>query len=192
MEVKTIAIIGATELGCRVAYFAARAGYRTVLEHVSVPALEQGMASVTAMLRAEHAATAEPGSPRLDLGQLSTSTSVEDAAREADLLIEAVADDLEMKLELFTVFDKFAKPGAIFASTTNRFSITDLGDMTFCGERCIGMRFSVVDGGAEGLALVRGRATSDETVAACREVGRRMNLQVTETEDKETLAARGD
>ena len=189
MEMETIAVIGATELGCRVAYFAARAGYRTILEHVSVTALERGTASVAEMLRAEDAATAEPENPGLAPGRLSTTTSVEEAAREADLLIEAVADDMEMKLELFTIFDKFARPGAIFASTTNRFSITDLGEMTFCAERCIGMRFYAGEDGAERMQLVRARATSDETVAACREVGRRMNLRVTESRDTGRLAA---
>ena len=96
-----------------------------------------------------------------------------------------------MKLELFTIFDKFAKPGAILASTTRSLSITDLAEITFCQERCIGMHFFVDTRGAQQLELVRGRATSEETIAACCDVGRRMGREVT-VRTEEQLRSAGD
>jgi 3-hydroxybutyryl-CoA dehydrogenase len=103
--------------------------------------------------------------------------------------METVSDEMETKIELFTVFDKFAKPGAIFASTTTSLPITDLAAVTFRPERCIGMRFSTGTQATGRLELVKGCETSEETVAACREVGRRMGLEVSLAGDEQTMKA---
>jgi 3-hydroxybutyryl-CoA dehydrogenase len=96
---------------------------------------------------------------------------------------------MEMKIELFTIFDKFAKPGAIFASSTTSLSITELAAVTFCPERCIGMRFIGDAQLVERLELVKGRETSEETIAACGEVGRRMGMQVSVLGEEQVLSA---
>ena len=179
MEIKTIAIVGASKLGRGIAYGALLAGYRTVLEDVSLPALQQGIAWIVQTLGDDVAHGKIPAAVRdAALANLTASISAEDASREADLIIEAVADEEEMKLELFTIFDKFARPGAILASTTRSLSITELAEMTFCQERCIGMLFFSDTSGAQRLELVRGRATSEETIAACCDMGRRMGREV--------------
>jgi len=190
MEIRTIAIVGANDTGRSVAYSAALAGYRTILEDISHPALEQGIAWIALRLD-EELALGEIHTAARDtaLANLATANSAEDASREADLIIEAVTDEMEMKIELFTIFDKFAKPGAIFASTTASLSIADLAAVTFCPERCIGMRFSTNARGDGCLGLVKGRETSGETVAACREVGRRMGKDVSVLSDEQVLSA---
>ena len=200
MRVEAIAIIGAGELGRRWAYRSLRAGCRTILEDVSLSVLEQGVAAIRAMCAGQpsrdglDSATRPPcgESTMADKngGRLATARSVEEAVREADLLLETVADELEMKLELFTIFDKFAKPRAILASTTNTVSITDLAEITFCAERCIGMRLAC-DGGAERLELLKGRWTSAETVARCREVALRMGLQIRLATDGQAVVTDG-
>ncbi len=128
MEIKTIAIVGAADLGRRVAYATALAGFRTILEDISPSALEHGIAWIAWTLD-ENVSSGKVGAAARDaaLANLSTVSSAEDASREADLIIETVSDELEMKLELFTIFDKFAKPGAIFASTTTSLSIYGVG-----------------------------------------------------------------
>ena len=164
MEIKTIAIVGASTLGRVIAYAALLAGYRTILEDVSLSALEQGIAGIVQRLGDDVAHGKIAADVRdATLANLIASISAEDASREADLIIETVADEEEMKIELFTIFDKFAKPGAILASTTKSLSITELAEITFCQERCIGMRFSDGARGDQRLELVRGRATSEET-----------------------------
>lgn len=175
MRIESIAVIGATELGCKLAALSLRAGCRTILEDVSISALERAVPAIRAM----HASESFAGDPAPLAGAsvLVLAHSVEDAIRDADLIIEAVSDELEMKLELFTIFDKFAKPGAIFASTANSISVNDLAEMTVCPERCIGLRV-VRTGGAEELQLRPGRCTSPETLESCREVARRMGLPV--------------
>ena len=179
METKTIAIVGAADLGRRIAYAAVLAGYHTTLEDISPSALKQVLAWIAQEIDDE-VSCGKIGARVRDaaLANLSAANSAEDASREADLIIETVSDEMEMKIELFTIFDKFAKPGAIFASTTSSLSITALAAVTFCPERCIGMRLIPSAQHAERLELVKGRETSGETIAACCEVGRRMGMDV--------------
>ena len=179
MEIKTIAVVGATDAGRAIAYTSALADYRTILEDISPATLQQGVAWLAQRLVEDFELGKIDAAARdAALANIGTATSAEDASRESDLIIETVSDEMEMKIELFTIFDKFAKPGSIFASTTLSLSITELASITFCPERCIGMRFFTDVPGASRLELVKGRETHVETVAACCEVGRRMGLEV--------------
>lgn len=94
------------------------------------------------------------------------------------MLIETVPDEMEVKLEIFTIFDKFAKPGAILASNTS-LSITEIASITFRTEDCIGMRFANPVPQITRVELVRGADTSDATIAACSEAARRMGMEIT-------------
>ncbi len=189
MSIETIAIVGAGELGRELAYRSILAGYRTILEDISPAALEQGIARIARELAADFAAGKIVAHVRdAALTNLRTANSAEDASREADLIIETASDEMETKIELFTIFDKFAKPAAIFASTTKTFSITDIAAVTFCPERCIGMRFLAGDPRANRLELVRGRETSEETSKACEEVGVRFGKEVVAVPDVQELA----
>ena len=179
MSVKTIAVIGAGTMGRGIAYAAAYGGYTTVLEDISREMLEKGVGWIAAALD-EGVARGKVDAAVRDraLALISTATRAEEAIREADLIIEAVADEMEMKLELFTIFDKFAKPGAIFASNTSSLSITEMSDVTVHRERCVGLHFFNPVPKMKLIELVRTPFTSDETVAACREVGQRMGKEI--------------
>jgi 3-hydroxyacyl-CoA dehydrogenase len=85
---------------------------------------------------------------------------------------------MEMKIEMFTIFDKFAKPGAIFASTSRSISIEDLAAVTFCPERCIGMRFVSNAEGADAIEFACAPDTSQETIAMSHEVAQRMGREI--------------
>ena len=179
MDVNTIAVIGAGTMGRGIAYAAALGGYRTILEDVSVPMLEQGLAYVHETL--EDGVTRGKVTPRQKehaLAHLGKARSVEDACREADLVIEAVPEEMEVKLEIFTLLDKFAKPGAIFASNTSSLSITEMAAITFRPEKCVGMHFFNPVPKMKLLEVVKALETSEETIAACREVGHRMGNEV--------------
>ena len=184
-EIRTVAVIGAGEQGREIACGAVLAGYRTLLEDVSENRLQQAadwIANVNAEARS----------------RLVLASKIEEAVREADLIVEAVADEMEMKIEMFTIFDKFAKPNAIFASTSRSVSIADLAEVTFCRERCIGMRFNSEkgseggseDGRAIALALVTTLETSEETLARCQEFGRRMGREIIVVSEREVMESR--
>jgi 3-hydroxyacyl-CoA dehydrogenase len=181
LEVKTIAVIGADTVGCGIASIAALCGYDTVLEDVS----DERLAKAAAWIARKHESFVAGDAPVAGgrdavAGRLSLAHTVEDAIRDADLIIETLPDEMEMQIELFTMLDKFAKPNAIFAST-GFLSITELAEMTFCADRCIGMRFP--EGGegrkvVELIELVKGAETSSETIARCAAVARRMGREV--------------
>lgn len=185
MEVKTIAVIGAGGLGRGIAFAAASGGYKTVLEDISSRVLEEAMSWIQQRFEENVTrGTADASARDKALALLAIATDVKGAIRDAELIIETVPDELEMKLELFTIFDKFAKAGAIFASTASSLSITDFTDITIARDQCIGLHFL----GASSrnlIELVRTPYTSEETVAACCEVARRMGKQVVVVEEAE-------
>ena len=207
IKIQTIVVIGAESRGREIALACVRAGYATILEDVSRSRLENAVVWLEKSLRAlpnppvgaQHCCApvgtiAPPQQLERPANWLRTSSVLEDAVRDADLILESAADELEVKLELFTLFDKFAKPGAILASTSASVSIADMASVTFCAERCIGMRFpEILSSRPSGCALAQPEAegpafsahanvielvvtqeTSAETVAACREVASRM------------------
>jgi 3-hydroxybutyryl-CoA dehydrogenase len=179
MEIKTIAVIGAGTMGRGIAYAAVFGGYHTVLEDISREMLEKSTAWIQQSFD-EGVKRGKVDAAVRDraLPLLSTSSKVEDAIRDAELIIEAVPEEMEMKLELFTIFDKFAKPGAIFASNTSSLSITDMSDVTVHRERCVGLHFFNPVPKMKLIELVKTPFTSEETVGACREVARRMGKEV--------------
>jgi 3-hydroxyacyl-CoA dehydrogenase len=184
MAVRTIAVIGAGALGRKIAFAAVLAGYRVVLEDVSRQSLEQSVE----WIKDEIEQGLVPGKTRVaaheeTLSLLTMAANIEDAIRDADLIIETVSDELEMKLELFTIFDKFAKPDAIFVTTTASLSISDVTDVVVFRERCIGMRFQNEDKAGEAIVIVKTALTSEQTVVACHEVANRLATEVAITDE---------
>ncbi len=179
MDVNAIAVIGAGTMGRGIAYAAALGGYRTILEDISAAVLEAGVAYIRQALDegiARGKVTAEQRDRALK--QLTTARSVEDACRDVDLIIEAVPEDMELKIEIFTLLDKFAKPGSIFASNTSSLSITEMAAVTCRPEKCVGMHFFNPVPKMKLLEIVRALETSEDTLDSCREVGRRMGKEV--------------
>ena len=178
-EINTITVIGAGTMGRGIAYAAAFAGYTTVLEDISSQMLEESMRWITKSFD-EGVARGKVDAKIRDraLPLITTANSVQGAIRDADLIIEAVPEEMEMKMELFTIFDKFAKPGAIFASNTSSMSISDMSDLTVSRERCIGMHFFNPVPKMKLIELVKTPLTSQDTVDICTEVGGRMGKEV--------------
>src|SRR5437879_4950603 len=110
MEVNKIAVIGAGTMGRGIAYAAALGGYCTILEDVSAPVLQQGLAYVRETLEEGIArGKVTPLQKEQALACLGSAGSVEEACREADLVIEAAPEEMELKVDIFCILDKFAK-----------------------------------------------------------------------------------
>ena len=178
MDVKTIAVIGAGTMGRGIAYGSALAGFQTVLEDVSDSILAKALDWIRdAFEEGVRRGKVEPAAREAARALISTSRVVDEAIRDAELIIEAVPEELEMKLELFTLFDKFAKPKAIFASNTSSLSISDFTDIVTFPERCLGMHFFNPVPKMRLVEIVRTPQTSDETVATCEAVAHRMHKE---------------
>src|SRR5499425_947708 len=179
MEVKTIGVIGAGTMGRGIAYAAALGGYQTILEDVMPETLEKGVAWIRQSLdEGVQRGKVEAAARNAALALIETSSSVENVCREADFLIEAVPEEMELKLELFTLFDKFAKPKAVLASNTSSLSVAEMAEMTYRPELCVGMHFFNPVSKMRLIEIVKAPKTSDETVEICCEVGRRMGKEV--------------
>src|SRR5258706_6762783 len=165
-------------MGRGIAYAAVLGGYRTVLEDVMPETLAKG----TAWIKQAFEEGVKRGKVSVEesaaLSRMETASTVEQACRESDFLIEAVPEEMELKLELYTLFDKFAKPNAVLASKTSSLSIAEMAEMTYRPELCVGMHFFNPVPKMRLIEVVRAPKTSDETIAACREVGARMGKEV--------------
>jgi len=121
----TVAIIGAGPLGRGLAFRAARAGFRVILEDVMPSSLRH----------AEEALRESLGPAAMPL--VSFARTVEEAVREADLAIDCVPDELESKLEIFSLLDRMAPPRTVFLTPTISLSIADLASCTYRPGHCI-------------------------------------------------------
>ena len=178
MDVNTVAVVGAGTMGRGIAYAAALGGYTTVLEDVS----ESSLAKASAWVRNAFDEGVKRG--KVDaavrdaaLGRLRTSSDMDEAIRRADLIIEAVPEELEMKLEMFGLFDKHAKAGAIFASNTSALSISEFSQGLIGRDRCVGMHFFNPVPKMRLVEIIRTKHTSEETVATCCAVAHRMHKE---------------
>ncbi len=119
----------------------------------------------------------------LTFSRLEFAGSVEDAARSADLVIEAVPEELESKIEIFTLLDKICRPGTILASHLSSLSITEISRVTYRSRNCLGMHFAEPVDREKRLEIIRGRETDEDTLATALEVGRRMGKEPIVIED---------
>jgi 3-hydroxybutyryl-CoA dehydrogenase len=177
--VRTIAVIGAGTMGRGIAHVAALGGYRTILEDLLPDALRKAENEIRTNLdkavELGKVSAAAAGEAR---SRLEYAGSVEEAAREADLVIEAVPEEMESKIEIFTLLDKICRPGTILASNTSSLSITEIASVTYRAPKCLGMHFFNPVHKMKLLEVVRALETDDDTLATAVEVGRRIGKEV--------------
>ncbi|MFG3317937.1 3-hydroxyacyl-CoA dehydrogenase family protein [Streptomyces sp. NPDC048171] len=166
---RKLAVIGAGLMGSGIVQVAAQAGWDVVLRDVTDEALRRGTDSIRTSydrfvakgkLAAEEADAA--------LGRITATTDL-DAVADADVVVEAVFEKLEVKHEIFRALDKLVKDGAILASNTSAIPITKIAAVTERPERVVGTHFFSPVPMMQLCELVRGYKTSDETLATARE-----------------------
>jgi 3-hydroxybutyryl-CoA dehydrogenase len=179
IKIKTIAVIGAGTMGRGIAHVAALGGYRTILEDLVPASLRKAESEIRGNLdKAVELKKVSAEEAEAALGRLEYAGSVEQAAREADLVIEAVPEEMESKIEIFTLLDKICRPGTILASNTSSLSVTEIASVTYRTKKCLGMHFFNPVHKMKLLEIVRALETDDETVSAATEVGRRIGKDV--------------
>src|SRR5437762_10228404 len=166
-------------MGAGIAHVAVLGGYRTVLEDLLPAALRKAEGEIRANLdKAVELEKVSADDANAAFGRLEYADSVEEAAREADLVIEAVPEEMESKIEIFTLLDKICRPGTILASNTSSLSITEIASVTYRASKCVGMHFFNPVHKMKLLEVVRALETDEESLAAAAEVGRRMGKEV--------------
>ena len=178
-QIQSVAVIGAGIMGRGIAQAAALAGYHTILEDLLPNALRKAEEEIRDNLdKAAERGKLTAADAGAAFTRLKFAGSVEDAAREADLVIEAVPEEMESKVEIFTLLDKICRPETILASNTSSLSITEIASVTYRAPKCVGMHFFNPVHKMKLLEIVRGLETDQESVAAAAEVGRAMDKEV--------------
>ncbi len=178
-EIKTIAVLGTGTMGRGIAHVSALAGFQTHLFDTNAEALKKAEATIHKNL----AKGVELGKVATDKAEtarrgLHLHESLTDSVAQADLVIEAVPEDMALKIRIFGEVAKACPAHALFASNTSALSITEMAAGSDRPERFAGMHFFNPVHVMKLLELVRGLQSSEETLAAMREVGVRMGKEV--------------
>ena len=176
--IRQIAVIGTGTMGRGIAYLAALAGYDTVIHDVDAAALDAAKASVESTLKkgVEKGKVAEAAA-REAMGRIQLAGDLEPAVRSADLIIEAVPEDFDLKKNIFSQADVICGEETILASNTSSFSITKLAGAVERREQFVGLHFFNPPHVMKLVEIVRGQRTSDRTIEQARQVAEKMGKQ---------------
>jgi len=164
MKLNTIGVIGAGVMGSGVAQVSAAAGYFAMVQDADDSALERSKSGIENSLKklAEKGKISEKDL-QVTMGRIQYTTELKKACEDADLVVEAVFEDLAVKHELFEKMENIAKPDAILASNTSAIPITEIASVSSRGNKIIGIHFMNPVPLMKGVEIIRGQLTSDET-----------------------------
>ena len=176
--IRQISVIGSGTMGRGIAYVSTVAGFDTVIYDVDIGALDAARVSVESTLRrgVEKGKVSE-NAARDAIARLQLVNELEPAVHHADLIIEAVPENFELKKELFAQADLFCSEETILASNTSSLSITNLESNVERRDRFVGLHFFNPPHAMKLIEIVRGERTSDETVARVRAVAEKMGKE---------------
>ncbi|TCJ98170.1 3-hydroxybutyryl-CoA dehydrogenase [Geobacillus thermoleovorans] len=183
---ETIAVIGAGVMGSGIAQTAAMAGKTVYLYDVSEAALQNGLASAEKSLRrfVKTGGLSEPEA-RAALGRIRSTVDLAEAVRGADVVIEAVPENLALKKDVFRKLDELTKPDAILATNTSELSVTALAAATNRPENVIGMHWFNPAPVMKLIEIVKGETTSDDTVDAIRRLSVELGKETVVVKDRQ-------
>lgn len=178
MAIHNVTVIGAGLMGRGIAHVAALGGYQTTMVDVTDDILQAALANIRGEMekgvaRGKLAAEAKDQA----LARLTLATSQEKAAQDADLIIEAVPEDMKIKADTFTRLDKAAPAHAILASNTSSLSVTEMAAFTGRAPRFLGMHFFNPVHKMKLLEIVAALETAQETIQIAEQVGKQMGKE---------------
>ncbi len=183
VEIKTVGVIGAGQMGSGIAQVAALAGYGVVVADVSLERVESALATVNGhMARQIAKGMITDADRKAALARIKPARNLE-AVGDCDIVIEAAVENEAVKRQIFESLKPHIKPDAIIGSNTSSISITRLAAITGNPERFIGIHFMNPVPLMQLVELIRGIATNDETFETAREFCARLGKTVTVSED---------
>ncbi len=164
MEIKKVCIIGMGTMGSQIGIVSAGGGYKTSLVDTSEEKVAAGLRTVHFFLE-NRVKKGKLGREKMDeiLALITAEMDMAKACRDADLVIEAVHENIDVKKAVFEKLDSLCKVGALFASNTSTLWITEISSATMRPEKCIGAHFLIPAALTPLVEVVRGVQTSDCT-----------------------------
>ncbi|MHA4895062.1 3-hydroxybutyryl-CoA dehydrogenase [Pedobacter sp. PWIIR3] len=179
-----IAVIGSGTMGNGIAHTFAQFGYEVMLIDISQDALETALTTISKNLdRQVIKGTITDAEKAGTLQNISKSTNLATGIAEADLIVEAASENIDLKLKIFKDLDTFAKPSAVLASNTSSISITKIASVTNRPQQVIGMHFMNPVPVMKLVEVIRGYATSDEVTETVMNLSRKLEKVPVEVND---------
>jgi 3-hydroxybutyryl-CoA dehydrogenase len=183
MDIKTVGVVGAGTMGNGIAQVFAQAGVTVQLVDVAQPMLDRARHTIEKSLaRLVEKAKLTTAARDAALSRVSTTTTL-DVLADADYIVEAIVEQAEAKRALFVKLDALAAPAALLASNTSSISITVLGAATKRPDKVLGMHFMNPVPVMTLVELIRGQATSDESMQIAAELCRKLGKTSVEAAD---------
>ncbi len=181
---KNVTVIGSGTMGNGIAHTFAQFGFKVNLVDISEPALQKAIATITKNLdrQLQKGAITEEVK-QSTLSNITTYTDLSVGAKEADLVVEAASENIDIKLKLFKQLDEICKPSAILASNTSSISITQIAAVTKRADKVIGMHFMNPVPVMKLVEVIRGYNTSNEVCSAVMEMSKTLNKIPVEVND---------
>ena len=181
---KNIAVIGAGTMGNGIAHTFAQSGFKVQLIDISDASLQRGMDTISRnldrMVAKERISEADKAET---LGNISTFTSTEEGVKNADLVVEAATENLDLKLKIFKQLDEVCNKNTILATNTSSISITQIAAVTSRPEKVIGMHFMNPVPIMKLVEIIRGYSTSNEVTSIIMELSKTLRKVPTEVND---------
>jgi 3-hydroxybutyryl-CoA dehydrogenase len=182
-DVKTIGVIGAGQMGSGIAHVFAEAGFAVILHDITSQLVDRGIANIDRNLsRGVDKGKMTPEQKQQVLARVKKTDDLE-ALAGVDLAIEAVVENLDAKLALFSALSGLVRPGAILASNTSSLPITRLASATKRPEAFIGMHFMNPVPVMKLVEIIRGLATSEETFRVTKALAEKLGKTPVEVQD---------
>lgn len=181
---KNIAVIGSGTMGNGIAHVFAQYGYSVSLIDISEEALKKAVATIEKNLnRQVEKGLLTEESKKQALTNLTTTTFLKEGVKDADLVVEAATENLELKLKIFKEIDESTKPGTILASNTSSISITKIASVTKSPDQVIGMHFMNPVPVMKLVEVIRGYRTSNSVTNQIMELSRKLEKVPVEVND---------
>ena len=181
---KNIAVIGAGTMGNGIAHTFAQSGFNVQLIDISEASLKRGMDTISRnldrMVTKEKISEADKSET---LGNIKTFTSTEEGVKNADLVVEAATENIDLKLKIFKQLDEVCGENTILSTNTSSISITQIAAVTSRPEKVIGMHFMNPVPIMKLVEIIRGYSTSDKVTSTIMELSKTLGKVPTEVND---------
>lgn len=170
MAIQNVLVIGAGQMGSGIAQVCAQAGYKVILQDVKAEAIDRGLDVIAKNLSRDVEKGRKTEAEKADILQRILPSLTLLDAKNADIVIEAAVENMDVKQSIFKQLDEIARPETILATNTSSLPITEIAAVTKRPEKVIGMHFMNPVPVMQLVEIIRGLATSDETYEAVAEM----------------------